>query len=113
MSATLRAHHARTARSPCYADRRPRPARARRAVPSELPAPVSPAHRRPDGIVPWGKSRVLKGERRHSVQQAAIRRGGMAVATVWRCGTYGRAVWFPNVDRSMLSRGERIGRPRR
>ncbi|MFF8478689.1 hypothetical protein [Streptomyces sp. NPDC015414] len=47
------------------------------------------------------------------MQKAAIRCGGMAVATAWRCGAYGRAVPFPKLDRSMLPREERIGCPRR
>ncbi|MGW6145679.1 hypothetical protein [Streptomyces sp. NPDC055140] len=43
----------------------------------------------------------------------AIRRGGMAAATAWRSGAYGRAVPFPKLARSMLPREERIGQPRR
>ncbi|MFJ5951388.1 hypothetical protein [Streptomyces noursei] len=98
MLATLRAHHARKARSPHYADRCPRPASPRStshtvaAVRSRLARSQKPYLRR---AAPWLETRVMRGERRDSLQQAAIRRGGMAVATAWRCGAYGRAVPFP------------------
>lgn len=116
MTATLRAHRARTARSPRYADRRQRPAGPRSTRRTVGAARSRLARSCPSGLrraAPWLKTRVTRGEWRHSVQEAAIARGGMAAATAWRCAAYGRAVPFPKADRSMLPREERIGRPRR
>jgi hypothetical protein len=116
MIATLRAHRARKARTPRYADRRPRPAGPRSTSRTVGVARSRLARSHPSGLrraAPWLKTRALRGEWRHSVQEAAIRRGGMATATAWRCGAYGRAVPFPAPDRAMLPREERIGRPRR
>jgi len=74
------------------------------------------ARSRPSGLrhtAPSLKTRVTRGEWRPRVQLAAIRRGGMAAATAWRSGTYGRAVPFPKPDRSIPPRQERAGRPHR
>jgi len=115
MNATLRSHRARKARSRRYDKRRPRPVGPRStsrtvgAVRSRLARSQASGSRR---AAPWDKTRVLRGEWRHRIQQAAIRRGGMAEATAWRSGAYGRAVPLPKPDRSMLPREERIGRPR-
>lgn len=112
VTATHRAHRAR---SPRYADRRSRPAGPRSTSHTVRAARSRLARSQPSGLrraAPWLKTQVLRGEWRHSVQEAAIRRGGMAVATAWRCGTYGRPVPFPKLDRSTLPRAERTGRPR-
>ncbi|MFI0813641.1 hypothetical protein [Streptomyces echinatus] len=113
MTATPRAHRAR---SPRYANRRRRPAGPRSTSRTVDAARSRLARSRPSGLrhaAPSLKTRVTRGEWRTRVQQAAIRRGGMAAATAWRSGAYGRAVPFPKPDRSMLPRQERAGRPRR
>ncbi|MFD6334883.1 hypothetical protein ACFWGI_35640 [Streptomyces niveus] len=117
MTATHRAHRARKARSPRYGDRRPHLASPRSTSRTVGAARSRLARSQPSGLrraAPWFKMFVARGEWRHSVQEAAIRRGGMAVATAWRCGAYGRAVSVPKPDRrSVLTREERIGHPRR
>ncbi len=116
MRATIRAARARKARSPRWADRRPRPASVRSTNPtvgaarSRLARSYRYGERRD---MPWLKTYVLRGEWRHSVQRAAIQRGGMAAASAWRSSAFGRPVPRPPVDRSMLPREERMGRPQR
>ncbi|MFD7462831.1 MULTISPECIES: hypothetical protein [unclassified Streptomyces] len=108
MTATLGAHRARTARSPRYAGRRRCPAGSRSRSRTVGAARSRLARSRPSGLrraVRSLKMRVTAGEWRPRVQQAAIRSGGMAAATAWRSGAYGRAVPFPNPDRSVLPRG--------
>ncbi|MFI9078722.1 hypothetical protein ACIGW8_19975 [Streptomyces sioyaensis] len=116
MHATIRAHRARKARSPRWTDRCPRPAsvRSTSATVGAARACLARSYRYGERrSMPWLKTRVTRGEWRHSVQRAAIQHGGMAAATAWRSGAYGRPVPFPPVDRLMLPREERMGRPRR
>lgn len=114
MTATLRAHRAHRARAPRSADRRPAGPRSTSRTVGAARSRL--ARSRPSGLrraVPWLKTRVTRGEWRHRVQQAAIRREGMAGATAWRCGVYGRAVPFPKPGRPMRPCQERSRRPRR
>ncbi|MFF4543700.1 hypothetical protein ACFY1J_05545 [Streptomyces sp. NPDC001406] len=98
MHATIRAHRARKARSPRWADRRPRPAGVRSTNPTVSAARACLARSYRYGerrSTPWLKTRVTRGE------------------TALRFGAYGRPVPFPPVDRSMLPCEERMGRPQR
>ena len=98
MHATIRAHRARKARSPRWADRRPRPASIRSTSPTVGAARACLARSYRYGerrSMPWLKARVERGK------------------TALRFGVYGRPVPFPPVDRSMLPREERMGRPQR
>lgn len=116
MHATIRAHRARKARSPRYYDRRPLRAGVRSTTPtvaaarSRLTRSHGPMMRR---RFPYCRTEVLRGEWPEPKQSAAIRRGGMDEASAWRSGAYGRPVPMPPVDRSMLPREERMGRPQR
>ncbi len=99
MHATIRAHRARKARSPRWADRRPRPA-AR--IPSTTPTVDAARFRL--------ARRFRFGERRsYPWTRTTVYRG----VSAWRSAAYGRPVPFPRVDRSMLPREERMGRPQR
>ncbi|MFJ1552790.1 hypothetical protein [Streptomyces mirabilis] len=98
MHATIRAHRARKARSPRWTDRSPRPAsiRSTNTTVGAARACLARSYRYGERrSMPWLKTRVMRGE------------------TVWRSGAYGRPVPFPPVDRSMLPREERMGRPLR
>ncbi|MFF7838849.1 hypothetical protein ACFZC6_08540 [Streptomyces ossamyceticus] len=98
MHATIRAHRARKARSPRWNDRRPLSASARSTSPA----------------VDAARSRIARGfrygERRTYPWTKATRWQG---ESAWRFGVYGRAVRPLPIDRSMLPREERMGRPQR
>ncbi|WP_413100839.1 hypothetical protein [Streptomyces sp. Inha503] len=61
---------------------------------------------------PHLRTMALRGEWRHSAQEAAIREFGVGGASAWRSGAYGRPVPRPPVDRSALPREERTGTAR-
>ncbi|MGW2496180.1 hypothetical protein ACWCV2_16980 [Streptomyces pseudogriseolus] len=97
MLATLRAHRARKARSPRWTDRRPRPAAvpSTRATVTAARACLARSYRYGERrSMPWLKTRVDRGD-------------------TTRFAAYGRPVPFPPIDRSMLPREERMGRPQR
>ncbi|MFD3923046.1 hypothetical protein [Streptomyces sp. NPDC058595] len=112
---TVGAHRARKARSPRWADRRPRPASVRPTSTSVGAARtrLARSYRHGERSRPWLKTSVTRGEWPRTAQNAAIERGGMAAATAWRSGAYGRPAPAPPFDRSMLPREERVGRPQR
>ncbi|MEU5430546.1 hypothetical protein AB0H73_33785 [Streptomyces olivoreticuli] len=62
---------------------------------------------------PHLRTMALRGEWRHSAQEAAIRKFGVGGASAWRSGAYGHPVPRPPVDRSALPRDERTGTARR
>lgn len=98
MHATIRAHRARKARSPRWTDRRPRPTSIRSTSPTVGAARVCLARSYRWGerrSAPWLKARVERGK------------------SALRFGAYGRPVPRPPVDRSLLPREERMGRPQR
>ncbi|MEU1355384.1 hypothetical protein ABZ410_15995 [Streptomyces cinnamoneus] len=61
---------------------------------------------------PYLRTMALRGEVRHSAQEAAIREFGVGGASAWRSGAYGRPVPRRPVDRSALPREERTGTAR-
>ncbi|GHF32878.1 hypothetical protein GCM10010218_12430 [Streptomyces mashuensis] len=61
---------------------------------------------------PYLRTMALRGELRHSAQEAAIRDFGVGDATARRSGAYGRPVPRPPVDRSALPREKRTGTAR-
>ncbi|MER5222907.1 hypothetical protein [Streptomyces flaveus] len=116
MHATIRALRARKARSPRWQDRRPRPAsiRSTRRTVGAARSRLARSYRYGEcRTQPWLRVSALRGEWANRRQKAAIRRGGMATATAWRSGATGRPVPRLPVDRSMLPREERMGRPSR
>lgn len=98
MLPTVRAHHARTSHSPRWADRHRRiPAirSTRSTVTASRTRLVRSFRHGERRTAPFLNTRALRAEWLPRMQDTTLRTEGMAAATAWRSGAYGRPVPKP------------------